>query len=357
MRHPMWLRRLRTQPPQLVLLVFLEIALEPFDMGVALEGEHVGRHAVEEHAVVRDDHRAAGIGFERVLKRAQRLGVEVVGRFVEQQHVAAVLQHLGEVHAVALATGEIADLLLLVGAAEIEGGAICARIDLVLAELDHFGPTRNFLPDVLVGIERVAALVDITHLHRLADADRAGVGLLVAGEHAEQRRLASAVRADDADDAAGRQLEGEVFDQHLVGKTLGQAVDLDDDIAEALAGRNDDLRVGRLAVLSLLDQFLIRLDARLRLGLASLRRGRDPLALAPDRLLAGVVLAAFLDEALGLGVEILRVVALVGNAATPPPATRPSSSTPSSPPRSTAPRPSPTRPPPRRRPSPSSSPT
>lgn len=32
--------------------------------------------------------------------------------------------------------------------------------------------------------------------------------------------------------------------------------------------------------------------------------------------LAGVVLAAFLDEALGLGVEIGGVVALVGNAAT-----------------------------------------
>jgi len=38
-------------------------------MRVALEGEHVGRHAVEERAVVADDDRAAGIGFQRVFQR------------------------------------------------------------------------------------------------------------------------------------------------------------------------------------------------------------------------------------------------------------------------------------------------
>ena len=80
------------------------------------------------------------------------------------------------------------------------------------------------------------------------------------------------------------------------------------------AGMTICVSVG-LRVVGLLDQILIGLDAGLRLGLARLRAGRDPLALAPDRLLAGVVLAAFLDQALGLGVEILGVVALVGNAA------------------------------------------
>ena len=41
--------------PLLVFLVIGEIALEPFDMAVVFEGEHVGGDAIEEEAVVADD--------------------------------------------------------------------------------------------------------------------------------------------------------------------------------------------------------------------------------------------------------------------------------------------------------------
>ena len=56
---------------------------------VALEGQHVGGDAVEEPAIVADDHGAAGEGLEAVLEGPQRVDVEVVGGLVEQQHVAA----------------------------------------------------------------------------------------------------------------------------------------------------------------------------------------------------------------------------------------------------------------------------
>src|SRR5437899_2921537 len=69
-RHAVRGRRFGAQAAKLVLLVFLEVAFEPFDMRVALEGEHVRGHTVEEHAVVADDDSAAGIGFERVFQRA-----------------------------------------------------------------------------------------------------------------------------------------------------------------------------------------------------------------------------------------------------------------------------------------------
>ena len=59
--------------------------------------------------------RAAGEVEQRVLERPQRVDVEVVGRLVEQDHVGAGLQQLGQMHAVALAARELADLLLLVG--------------------------------------------------------------------------------------------------------------------------------------------------------------------------------------------------------------------------------------------------
>ncbi len=69
----------------------------------------------------RDDHGAARERLQARLERSQRIHVKVVGRFVKQQHVAAGLQQLGEMHPVALTTRQLADELLLVGATEVEG--------------------------------------------------------------------------------------------------------------------------------------------------------------------------------------------------------------------------------------------
>src|SRR3546814_8529160 len=99
------------------------------------------------------------------------------------------LQHLGKVHAVALAARELADLLLLVAAPEVEGADIGARLSLVLAELNDVEPAGDFFPHRLVSGEGVAALVDIAELHGVADAQAAAVGLLLAGDHAEPRGL------------------------------------------------------------------------------------------------------------------------------------------------------------------------
>ena len=49
-------------------LVVAEVALPPSGFGLPLEGEHVGGDAVEEPAVVADDHGAAGEGQQRVLE-------------------------------------------------------------------------------------------------------------------------------------------------------------------------------------------------------------------------------------------------------------------------------------------------
>src|SRR3546814_19883192 len=110
------------------------LPIEPFDMTGALESEDVGRETVEEEAVVADGHRAAREMLQRFLERRERFGVEVVGRLVEQQDVAAGLEHLRHMHAVPLAARKHADLLLLVGALEVEGADIGARLHLVLAD-------------------------------------------------------------------------------------------------------------------------------------------------------------------------------------------------------------------------------
>src|SRR5690242_19663014 len=137
-------------------LVVGVVALEPDDLAVALEGEHVRRDPVEEPAVVADDHGAAGEVEQRLLERAERVDVEVVGGLVEQEDVAAAAEQLGEVEAVALAAGQVADLLLLIAAGEVEARDVRARVDLALADEQPVLAAGDLLPDVVGRIERVA---------------------------------------------------------------------------------------------------------------------------------------------------------------------------------------------------------
>jgi hypothetical protein len=71
---------------------------------IALKGEHVRGKAIKKHAIVRDHHRAAAILLQRIFQRGQRLSVQIVGRLIEQQHIGAGFQNLGQMHPVALTT-------------------------------------------------------------------------------------------------------------------------------------------------------------------------------------------------------------------------------------------------------------
>src|SRR5699024_10860082 len=100
-----------------------EVALVPVPLSlgdIALPREDVGTGAVEEPAVVRDDHGAAREVLQRVLEAAQRLRVQVVRRLVQEDQVAADLEGERQVETVALTTGQDAGLLLLVGPLEAE---------------------------------------------------------------------------------------------------------------------------------------------------------------------------------------------------------------------------------------------
>ena len=279
-------------------------------MAVAFEGEDVGGHAVKEPAIVRDDHDAAGEIVEAFFEGLQGFHVEVVGRFVEEEQVVAALQHLGEVDAVALTAREDADLLLLVGALEVEGADIGARHDGDAAEVDHVGAAGDFFPDVLVGVELVAALVHVADLDRLADAHGALVRFFLAEDHLEQRRLAGAVRADDADDAAGGQLEGEVVDQDVVAEGLGEVFRFQHDAAETGAGRDADLRGHDLLALGLGGHLLIGVDTRLGFGLAGFLAGADPFEFLGEGALAADIVARLLLHAFRLLLDPAGIVAL-----------------------------------------------
>src|SRR6188472_3814759 len=170
-------------------LVLCEVALEPPNLAVALERQHVGGDAVEEPAVVADDDGAAGEALEPGLERPQRVDVEVVRRLVEQQHVAAALEKLGQVHPVALAARQVADALLLVGALEVEAGDVGPSVHLAVADLELVDASGDLLVHGGVAVEAVATLVDVAELHGVADRDRARVRSLGARQHLEQGRL------------------------------------------------------------------------------------------------------------------------------------------------------------------------
>ena len=137
----------------LVLLVGLEVALVPEPVRAALPGQDVRGHPVEEPPVVAGDDGAAGEVEQRVLQTGQGLDVEVVGRLVQQQQVAALLEGERQVHPVALAAGHDPGRLLLVRALEPERRHVRPRRHLDVADLDVVEPLRDRLPDVLPRVE------------------------------------------------------------------------------------------------------------------------------------------------------------------------------------------------------------
>src|SRR5436309_2266786 len=301
--------RLGSQPLAAAGLVVLVVALEPHRAAVALEGEHVRGDAVEEPAVVTDHHHAAGELEQRLLERPQRVHVEVVGRLVEQQHVGAAPEHAGEVDAVPLAARQILHALLLVGALEVERGHVGPGFAAALAELERVAAVRDRLPYVRLAGQRVTALVHVTEPHGLADAQGARVRLLLPNDDPEQGGLPGAVRADHADDPAGRELEREVVEQHVLAVGLAQAFGLDRELAEPRARRDVDLHRLREPLGLLSDHPLVGGKPRLALGLAGARGHAHPLELALEGALARARLLLLDRQALALLVEPRRVVA------------------------------------------------
>ena len=118
---------------------------------------------------------------------------------------------------------------------------------------------------------------------RVADPELAAVGLLLAGDHLEEGRLAGAVRPDHADDAAGRERERHVLDEQPVAEALGDVLGLDDEVAEPRAGRDVDLDALDLEVRVVGEHLLVGRHARLRLRLPRARAHAHPLELAGER--------------------------------------------------------------------------
>ncbi len=143
-------------------------------------------------------------------------------------------------HAVAFTTGQFANQLLLLYATEVEATYVSARRGFVVADLDILQPAGNFCPHRFLVIQGLSRLIHIRQLHGGAEAQFTCIGPFLIGENTEQGGFTRTVRTNDADNAAGRQVETQIVEQQFVTEGLLQSIGLNDQLAQTRAGRNVD---------------------------------------------------------------------------------------------------------------------
>ena len=235
--------------PRLLLLEPARVVALIGDAAAAIELEDPAGDVVEEVPVVRDRDDGALVVGEEALEPEDGLGVEVVRRLVEQQQIGCAQQEPAERNASALTARQRRHVAVAFRQPQRVHRVVelrlelprAAAVDLVL-HLRLLGEQRvevgvrlgELRGDLVEAVEQVAhlahAVLDVL-AHRLGgielgllleQADRrvrrelgdARGRLFLARHDPQQRRLARAVRAEDADLRAGEERERDVR-QHL----------------------------------------------------------------------------------------------------------------------------------------------
>ncbi len=232
--------------PRFLLLQPARVVALPRDAVAAVEFEYPFGGVVEEVAIVGDRDHGAGEAHEELFQPFHRFGVEVVGRFVQQQHVGFLQQQLAQRDAALLAAGEVLDVRIprrqaqrvggdlelvfgvgagcgdhgfeprLFGGERVEVGILFGIGGIHLVEFllrgEHFAEALlHFLAHGVVGIE-------LRFLRQVADGDvglvlhLAVVFLVHAGHDAQHGGLARAVQAEQADLGAGEETQRDILD-------------------------------------------------------------------------------------------------------------------------------------------------
>ena len=233
----------------------------------AVEFENPPGDVVQKIAVVgHGDHRALVL-LQMLLQPVDRLGVEVVRRLVEQQHVGLLQQQAAQGHAAALAAREVLHRFVGVGTPQgvhrslqhaVQFPAVAlvdllVQLSLALDQPGHRVVVHRFAQlfvDLLVLLQqrhgrRAALLDDLADRLRVVEPgflfevthrvtrreDHFAVEILVdSGDDLHQGRLTRAVQADDADLGAVEKREVDVVEHpFLVGEGLAYADHRKDD--------------------------------------------------------------------------------------------------------------------------------
>ena len=225
----------------------LLVAGERDRAALAVEREDLRRDAVEQVAVVRHEHERARELEQALLEHLERGDVEVVRGLVEQQQVGRLEDEPGEHRARLLAAGEPAHGRLELLGAEQEALRPAGDVDGAAPE-DHGVAVRAERPRQRDGgIEARAVLVEDHDLEGFRVLDRACVGLLLAGEQTQQRALAAAVRAQQAESRAGPEHQVEPAHDPPLAVAVPDVLGDQQALRPPLRGREVDVDRGRLA--------------------------------------------------------------------------------------------------------------
>ncbi len=202
-----------------------------------------------------DGHDRAGVFLEEALQPVDRFGVEVVGRFVEQQQVGMAEQQAGQRDSTLLAAGQGGDRGVVGRTAQgvhrdvdvaLEVPGVC-RVDLVLERglfraesfivgirlrpaghhrvvvveelFDRRDPVHHVALDVLGRVE-LRFLAQEPDREPGREARLAGEPVVQAGHDPEQARLARPVGADDPDLGARIERQRDVLEDRPIGRVV-----------------------------------------------------------------------------------------------------------------------------------------
>ena len=230
------------------------VALER-DAPTAIELEDPLRDVVEEVPIVGDRDDRARVLLEEAFEPVDRLGVEVVGRLVEEQQVGVAEEQPGERDATLLATGQGRDIGVVGRAAQgvhrdvdvalevpgvgrgdpvLERGLPGAdrlvvgvgvgpgghdRVVLVDEGLDLGHAVEHVALDVLGRVE-LGLLAEVADGEAGRQARLAHEPVVEPGHDPQQGRLAGAVRPDDADLGARVERQRDVLEDGAVGRVV-----------------------------------------------------------------------------------------------------------------------------------------
>ena len=117
-----------------------------------------------------DHDRTAGEVDECLLQRAERVDVEVVRRLVQQKQVAASCRSFARWTRLRSPPERSSTSFCWSPPRKLNRADVLPRVHLALAEQDRVLAAGDLLPDGVRALERVADLVDVRELDRLADS-------------------------------------------------------------------------------------------------------------------------------------------------------------------------------------------
>ena len=157
------------EPAMSVLFVARPVAIVEMHLCIALKGNDVGGKTIEEPTIVADDDGGSDEVLQRLFESAHDVHIEIVRRFIEQNHIRALTEQSRQMHAIAFTAREGANEFLLLSSSKTKARDIRAAVHLHIAKANFFAAVGNRFPHILVGGKRISRLLDIGQRDRIAN--------------------------------------------------------------------------------------------------------------------------------------------------------------------------------------------